>query len=343
MSQSGTLKAGSGSLPASVPLAFVTDAGTAIATANTLNVVGAGGSTTSGSGNTITVTAAGGGSVTIAGDSGSITGSSLTIFASQATSNCGRSVSFDNTGTVSTLNVTDANNNTLFGSGSGPAAAPTGVNNSAFGGAALGSITSGIQNSSFGTFSLSFLLNGNLNCACGFSSLINLTSGSGNIALGNLAGQNYNGAESNNISIGNQGVTGESGVIRIGDAITPIQTSCFIAGIAGSTVTGSAVLVSATGQLGDIVSSERFKHDINNISDTQKLLALRPVTFRYKSVAGLHYGLIAEEVEKVIPDLVVRDKNGKPYSVAYHELPALLLAEIQNLRKEVNKLKAKNV
>ncbi len=116
-----------------------------------------------------------------------------------------------------------------------------------------------------------------------------------------------------------------------------------MAGIHGATVTGSAVLVSTTGQLGDIVSSIKVKENIEDISKTkQSILDCRPVSFNYKSddQKTKCFGMIAEEVEKVFPDLVLY-KDGEPYSIKYHEMPALLLNEIQNLKKEIAELKTK--
>src|SRR5208337_453528 len=108
------------------------------------------------------------------------------------------------------------------------------------------------------------------------------------------------------------------------------------------TVSGSAVLITSGGRLGDIVSSERFKKEIQAIPPNN-FLDLQPVTFKYKKDTEdrFHFGLIAEEVEKVFPELVLYDKEKKPYSVMYHEMPVLLLAEIQKLRKEIDELKLK--
>ena len=112
-----------------------------------------------------------------------------------------------------------------------------------------------------------------------------------------------------------------------------LRNSCYIASIFGQTsADGIAVLINANGKLGTITSSKRFKEDIKPISKTSEaLLALKPVAFRYKKEidpAGTsQLGLVAEEVEKVNPDLVVRDKEGKPYSVRYDQVNAMLLNE----------------
>jgi hypothetical protein len=136
--------------------------------------------------------------------------------------------------------------------------------------------------------------------------------------LGVSAGANLT-TGSSNIDIGNLGVARESATICIGSGN---QTSTFIAGINGTAVTGTGIVVSASGQLGVATSSARFKYEIRPMDKaSEALLALKPVSFRYKKEvdpAGTsQFGLVAEEVEKVNPDLVVRDKEGKPYSVRY--------------------------
>ena len=130
-----------------------------------------------------------------------------------------------------------------------------------------------------------------------------------------------------NIYVGNSGVS-EADTIRIGSN----QTRAFVAGITGVPVTGTAVVVSIFGQLGVAPSSQRFKDDIKPMDKTSEaLLGLKPVTFRYKKEidpAGTpQFGLVAEDVEKVNPDLVVHDKQGKAYSVRYDQVNAMLLNE----------------
>jgi Chaperone of endosialidase len=145
--------------------------------------------------------------------------------------------------------------------------------------------------------------------------------------VGYQAGLNLT-AGSHNIDIGNEGVAAESDTIRIGAT----QKATFIAGIKGISVTGSAVMVSSTGQLGVTVSSERFKTAIERMgSNTAKLEQLRPVTFHLKTdpKGALQYGLIAEEVAKVYPELVIRNENGRIDGVRYDELAPMLLNEMQ--------------
>jgi len=154
--------------------------------------------------------------------------------------------------------------------------------------------------------------------------------GNDNIALGFKAGVSLT-TGSHNIEIGNAGVAGESRTIRVGTGQTHRNT--FIAGISGTTVpTGLPVIVDANGHLGTMTSSARLKEAIKPMdSASEAVLALRPVTFRYKQDLdpdGIpQFGLVAEEVAKVDPDLVARDKEGKPYSVRYEAVNAMLLNE----------------
>ena len=164
--------------------------------------------------------------------------------------------------------------------------------------------------------------------------------GGSNIALGRDAGLALT-TGNNNIDIGNVGVAAETKTIRIGTQGT--QTATFIAGISSTMVTGDAVLVSSTGQLGMMVSSARYKRDIHNMGNaSDALMKLRPVTFRYKQdpQGERQYGLIAEEVARVYPELVSY-ADGKVVTVHYHELVPMLLNEIQKLSAEVSEDRAK--
>jgi hypothetical protein len=176
------------------------------------------------------------------------------------------------------------------------------------------------------------------------SALDGLTSGNFNIAIGAAAGTNLVGSESNNIYIGNAGVASESNIIRIGNTDIlngPVQTAAFVAGINGATsASGTAVLVSSKGQLGTILSSRRFKDDIADMgNESDLLMKLRPVAFYYKpELDPTHtrqYGLVAEEVAQVSPELVVFDKDGVPQTVRYHFVNAMLLNEVQKQRQLV--------
>jgi hypothetical protein len=156
------------------------------------------------------------------------------------------------------------------------------------------------------------------------------TTGSDNIAIGINAGFNLR-TFSNNIDIGNVGAATDSDTIRIGNT-GDANTITFIAGISNTGVTGATVLVSDSGQLGVAVSSRRFKNDIEPMNNaSEAIFTLKPVTFRYKKeidpARTSQFGLVAEDVEKVNPNLVVRDKKGKPYTVRYEAVNAMLLNE----------------
>jgi hypothetical protein len=160
-----------------------------------------------------------------------------------------------------------------------------------------------------------------------------------NIGVGYQGGYNLT-TGTNNIDIGNQGVVAESGTIRIGTQMpTPLQTNTYIAGIYNNTsVSGLTVVVDSNGQLGAVASSERFKTAIAPMgSNGSKLGQLQPVTFHYKTNphGGLQYGLIAEEVAKVYPDLVIRNEIGRIDGVRYDELAPMLLNEIPQQQKKM--------
>jgi hypothetical protein len=151
--------------------------------------------------------------------------------------------------------------------------------------------------------------------------------------------------ESNTIRIGNTNIIDpESNAIFIGTEGT--QTNTFIAGISGVTVAGGVgVIIDTSGHLGTIVSSERFKDQIKPMDKaSEAILALKPVSFRYKKELdpdGIpQFGLVAEDVEKVNPDLIVRDKEGKPYSVRYDQVNAMLLNEFLKEHRKVEELEA---
>ena len=214
--------------------------------------------------------------------------------------------------------------------------------NSAEGDDALFSLTTGSGNTATGFDALYSNTDGNDNTATGLNALFSNTTGSNNIALGFGAGGNLT-TGSNNIDIGNAGLlAGESKRIRIGQA--GIQTRTFIAGISGATVAGGVgVIVGSNGQLGTVVSSERFKDVIKPMDKaSEAILALKPVTFHYKSDASdtPQFGLIAEEVEKVNPDLVVRNEDGEIYTVRYEAVNAMLLNEFLKEHRTVEALQA---
>jgi hypothetical protein len=185
------------------------------------------------------------------------------------------------------------------------------------------------------------------NTACGYQSLKQLNGGNYNTALGYQAGYNYTtGGESSNICIGYgvTGTVGESNVLRIGTGTGTGNgqlNKTYISGIQTITVTGAAVLVSTSDQLGVAVSSARFKENIRDMGDdSNNLYKLRPVTFNYKEGDDktTQYGMIAEEVAPIYPELISYDKEGKPFTIYYHVLPAMLLNEIQKLYKRIEEL-----
>ena len=205
----------------------------------------------------------------------------------------------------------------------------TGDHNTATGLRALYGNSSGSENTAVGVSALASNDNGSQNTAVGFKALMANRGGNHNIALGHeagiLVGGLYN-PRNNNIEIGNAGDFNDNATIRIGD----VQTSTFIAGISGSAVVGDTVVVDANGQLGTATSSARFKTEIKPMDKaSEAILKLKPVSFQYKSdpTGTRQFGLIAEEVAKVNPDLVIRDRKGEIYSVRYESVNAMLLNE----------------
>ena len=220
-----------------------------------------------------------------------------------------------------------------------------GINNTASGFQALFSNTTGNYGTASGQGSLFSNTTGRNNTATGQNALRKNTTGSLNIALGENAGFSLT-TGSNNIDIGNKGVAGEANAIRIGKQET--QTATYIAGISGATVAaGVGVIVDTSGHLGTVVSSERFKDSIKPMDKaSEAVLALKPVTFRYKhefDPEGIpQFGLVAEQVEKVNPDLVARDEQGKPYTVRYEAVNAMLLNEFLKEHRKVEEQATKS-
>jgi hypothetical protein len=230
---------------------------------------------------------------------------------------------------------TTGNRNSAFGAralGSNT----TGDENSAFGNAALFSNTTGFHNSAFGKYALRSNTTGLGNSAFGREALFANTTGLRNVAVGRGAGVNQT-TGNDNIYIANDGVAAESGKIKIGNSA---HTETFIEGIFGNTAfSGLTVFVNSSNELGTAVSSIRFKEAVRNMGETSDvLMQLRPVTFLYREEVAdgddaPQYGLIAEEVAEVAPELVVSDAEGQPYSVRYHVLPSMLLNEMQKQQR----------
>jgi hypothetical protein len=216
----------------------------------------------------------------------------------------------------------------------------TGLQNTANGEFALFSNTTGLQNTANGVFALFGNTTGLDNTAIGDFALHGNTTGSGNTALGHFAGGN---------------VTTADNVICIGSGVEGINVSnaCFIGNIFNATAPGgSAVFIDGDNKLGTVTSSKRFKEDIKQMGTaSEALFSMKPVSFRYKKKidpAGIsQFGLVAEDVEKVNPDLVVRDKEGRPYSVRYDQVNAMLLNEflkehrkVEQMQKQIDALTA---
>jgi len=260
---------------------------------------------------------------------------------------------------------TSGGGNNAFGSGA-LSSNISGIRNLAVGSGALGSLTSGELNTAVGNVTLFNCVGGNFNTALGRDAL-GRTDGDQNTGLGFFAGSNLSGDGTNNIYIGNVGpvpIGTESNTIRLGTQTAsigtyfseshpmPAHTATFIAGISGTAVAGAAVKVNANGQLGVAPSSERFKEDIKPMDKaSEAILALKPASFRYKKeidpTRTAQFGLVAEQVEKVNPDLVVRAADGKAYTVRYDAVNAMLLNEflkehrtVQEMKKEIAVLTA---
>jgi len=215
----------------------------------------------------------------------------------------------------------------------------TGGYNTALGGYAMSDNTTGYYSTAVGYSALADGSTGIENTAIGMEALLQ-TSGSNNIGIGYQTDY-YLTSGSNNIDIGYGsyaygGVSSESNTIRIGQS--GLQTTTYIAGINASLVTGAAVYINSSGQLGVLASSERYKTDIKTMDDeTDKIGQLRPVTFKLKTdpKAGVQYGLIAEEVDKVLPELVIHNGQGRIEGVRYEELAPMLLKQVQLQQKQL--------
>jgi len=280
-------------------------------------------------------------------------GGNDTAFGSNALTN---NTGTDNTalGTYALLVNTSGKSNTAVGSNA-LYNNDTGFNNTATGFEALASNTAGAFNTANGDAAL-FANNGdgntaagdqalqnntigNSNTANGFHALFSNTTGSNNVAIGVNAGQNLT-TGSNNIVIGANllGVAKEANTTRIGNST---QKKVFIGGISGKTIpNGVAVIINSNGQLGTMQSSARYKTAVKRMDKaSEAILALKPVTFRYKEELDSdkipQFGLIAEEVERVNPDLVARDEAGKAYTVRYEAVNAMLLNEFLKEHRKV--------
>src|SRR5206468_11262361 len=235
---------------------------------------------------------------------------------------------------------TTGDHNVAIGSGA-LSDSTTGRFNTAIGSEALGFNETGNKNTAIGQSAALATTTGGSNTAIGFDALSSITTGERNVALGDRAGSQLTG--SNNIVIGSEvvGVAGQSNTIRIGRGIT----ETFIDGIKGATASGGAAVfvVGEGGKLGTMTSSARFKDDIKPMDKASEvILALKPVSFRYKKEVDpqrvAQFGLVAEDVEKINPDLVIRDAQGRPQTVRYEQVNAMLLNEFLKEHRKVEQL-----
>jgi hypothetical protein len=223
----------------------------------------------------------------------------------------------------------------------------TGGNNSGFGGSALNGLTSGSDNTGIGHAALINLTDGQSNTVVGSDAGTGIVNGGSNILIGTGAGGAYTSSESHNIIVGtaNPGINGESNVIRIGGGGQ--QQDCFVDGIYASIIdiqTLLPVFIDAGSKLGTIPSAFRFKNWIKPIGkDSAPIMDFKTVSFVLKTDPSntKQYGLIAEEVNKKMPELVVKDKDGNPFSVRYDELSVLVLNEVQKMADHIEKLEAR--
>lgn len=240
--------------------------------------------------------------------------------------------------------------NTFIGQGSGNTTLSS-TNNAGVGTTALAGLTSGAGNTSLGNQAGQAINSGATNVAIGDVALYQLTTGSNNVCVGYLSGANYTtSGESSNICINATGTAAESNVLRIGNGTGTSAAQLnksFINGIRGITTANAnaiAVLIDSAGQLGTVSSSIKFKDNVVDMADKSSFInKLRPVTFTFKDDKSnnIQWGLIAEEVNDIEPRLVATDQDGLPFSIKYHELPALLLNELQKLAKRISILEGK--
>lgn len=232
----------------------------------------------------------------------------------------------------------------------------TGNGNTAVGRAALTSAQFGSYNTGIAEYALTTLDSGDRNTAVGYGSLYVVSQGDSNTALGNIALSSlgtggYNTAigdsaginltaGSRNLYVGNEGITTENSTIRVGSGLW--HTRLFLGASRGITTglnNAIPLVIDSNGQVGTLSSSRRTKQDIEDLGVGQIVQQLRPVQFRYiqpfaDGSRPIQYGLVAEEVEAVLPALVAYGADGAPESVKYHVLPTLLLAEVQRLERE---------
>ncbi len=353
------IEGGTGLITTTTPYGVVCAGTTATSALQTLSALGASGTilTSNGASALPSFQAGAGVSVAITPDSGgTITSGTFTLSAGPGLTppNCGSSVSFTGSGTTLLLNVTDSNNNTIIGGSAGGTSISSGAGNAGFGGNTFRYLTTGSYNTACGTAALVNVISGNYNTAVGYNALNGADTYSYSTALGYSAGSASLGADNSNICIGYNvtGVNGRSNSLQIGiDTGTSAGylNSAFISGITGKTSSsGAAVYVNSNNQLGTSTSSIKYKHSINDMGEDSALIySLRPVTFGYKpddthvsedESKIKQYGLIAEEVLPIYPDMVLYKRDGEIDTLKYQNLPPMILNELQKLAKRVTDL-----
>jgi hypothetical protein len=274
----------------------------------------------------------------ITGSANTASGASALFFTTEGSANTAN-------GAFALQNNTTGNNNTAIGYGA-LLVNTIGSDNTAIGYHAAWNAETGDNNTAIGRNALA-ANGGSQNTAIGVQALENNTSGN-NTAIGYLAGSN-NTSGTQNIALGafaGLDVTTADNVICIGANGDNVSDSCYIGNIFGGTVPGgTTVIIDNNGHLGTIVSSQRFKNQIKPMDKaSETLYALKPVSFRYKKEIDpqgtQQFGLVAEQVERVNPDLIVRDKDGKPYSVRYDQVNAMLLNEFLKEHHKVDEQQA---
>lgn len=235
-------------------------------------------------------------------------------------------------GVLALFNNINGNSNTASGVGA-LFANSAGFNNTAIGYNALLSNTTAGDNAAIGTTALFNNTDGEFNVAVGSQALYNNVSGDSNTAVGDSAGFNITGSGNVCVGAGVNGVAGENNITRIRNVYESVATE-------------RAVYVTSDNRIGTLASSRRYKDEIRPMEDASKAIhSLRPVRFRYKKevdpTRSLCFGLIAEEVAKIDPDLVTSDREGKPQSVRYEAVNAMLLNEFLKAHRKVERQEAK--
>jgi hypothetical protein len=244
------------------------------------------------------------------------------------------------------LSSSSGSSNAVFGNESMPHNT-SGGGNAALGAYTLNQNTTGTSNMAVGYQALYSNTTGYFNVGAGIETLYSNTTGSDNVGIG-YAGGYYISNGNFNIEIGNLGTSSDNGVIRIGGSDGYGENGFYAGGIDGVAISsGVPVYINSSGQLGTVNSSIRFKEDVHDMSTASDgLMHLRPVTYRYKQpyadgTKPIDYGLIAEEVAQVYPDLVVRSADGQIQTVQYQKLTPMLLNEVQKQHRLLEEQEAK--